>query len=59
MTAITVTAETGEPFVVEHHGNKIRVSRKSEFNEFVHVMLFRRSEVVPVVNAMVDLVEAD
>lgn len=58
MTAISVPAETGEPFTVEHHGSKYRITRKSEFNSFTHVMLFRRSEVPNIINALADLWES-
>lgn len=57
MSEITVPAETGEPYTVEHYRSKIRVRRKSEFNGFVHNMVFRRSEAIEVANALIDLIE--
>lgn len=59
VSAINVPAETGEPYTVEHHGTKIRVRRKSEFNAFVHNLVFRRSEAIEVANAIIDLIEQD
>ncbi|MEZ0359885.1 hypothetical protein [Mycobacterium sp. SA01] len=60
MSTVVVPAETGEPYTVEHHGTKIRVKRKSEYNNgFTHVLVFRRSEAVEVANAMIDLIEQD
>lgn len=57
MSRIEVPAEFGYPFTVEHHGNRIQVSRPHD-SGYMHRLVFRQSEAIAVADALVDLAEA-
>ncbi|WP_099025621.1 hypothetical protein [Mycolicibacterium palauense] len=56
-TAVTVPAETGEPYCVARTGpNRVTITRRSE-SGFEHRLTFRTSEALAVINVVADLLE--
>lgn len=56
MSAVTVPAEFGEPYMVKREGNRLVVSRRHE-SGYLHTLIFRSDEFLSVCNAGIDLLE--
>lgn len=58
MRKVTIFAECGgNPYILKDGGERITITRKSEFNEFIHKMVFEHDDAINVFNAAIDLIE--